>query len=623
MSDMLRITGMVSGMDTDTTVKKLIQAEQNKVDAAKQDKQYLEWQKEDYREIANVLRGFQDEYFDYLNPENNIRSTSTFNMFSGTATVAGVASSAVSISTSASAVTGSFTINEVTKLATKDSFTSSSEVLGKITSEIGDIDLINAQLVKDNTMSFTFDGITKEITIEKKDGTYAELASDLTANLQEVFTNVDIVVTGAGDQLEFNVYEKGTTDPEIGHSLTVNGTNSDLLNLVGLKSGQSDTVDVTKTLAEVFGKSEDSALTINGKVFSFNEDTKISAVINEINSSNAGVTLSYDKFSDSFKLESNTAGTDNTITINDDTGGLIADFKLVHDADSAENAEFIVNGVTTTRSSNTFEVNGVSVTLNEITDSAVTVNITSDTTEVKDLIVKFVDGYNKMISTINEKVSERRDNDYKPLTEAQKKDMSDDQIESWEKQARKGTLGGDRSLERLTQSLRNSLYESIDGLGISLYDIGITTSNNYKEGGKLIIDEDKLDTALKDRPNEVIELFTKQSEISYASYTDRGTRNSENGIASRMYDILQDNIRLTRDTSNNKGYLIDKAGLDSGVDTTSELAKKLTEMDEKIDSLLELLGNQEEKYYQQFARMESAMASLSAQGDWLTSQFGG
>lgn len=59
------------------------------------------------------------------------------------------------------------------------------------------------------------------------------------------------------------------------------------------------------------------------------------------------------------------------------------------------------------------------------------------------------------------------------------------------------------------------------------------------------------------------------------------------------------------------------------MDTTSEMAKKIRTMDDRIDRLLDLLADQEEKYYKQFSAMESAMSSLASQGEWLASQFGG
>lgn len=628
MSDILRLTGMVSGMDTDSVVKKMIQIEQVKVDKAKQEKQFIEWQKEDYKEVANLLRGFQDEFFDILNPETNIRSSNTFNMFVGEASVGGVTSSAVTISTTSDSIAESFTIDSVTQLATADIYESGSEVLGNLTTGSMDtIANINTQIGTDNTLSFTFDGVTKTIELDTNDyADYAAFATDVSAKLQDEFTNVDITaeVTG-GDQLEFKIYSSGTTTDELGHSLTVGSENTDLVGLMSLSEGQSSSVNVKKTLADVFGTAGTSSFTINDEEFAFDDTETINDVMNEVNASTAGVTLSFDSFSDKFTLKSNSVGSDSAIDI-DDTDGLLADMNLQGGAETytaAGNAVFEVGGVSTTRSNNTFEINGTKVTLNSIPAAAVDIDVTTDTTDVKETITKFVDAYNEMISKVNTMIGTRRNYDYDPLTAEQKEAMTDDDIEAWDALARKGTLNNDPTLEKITNSLREALYESVDGLGITLSEIGISSSPNYMERGKLVINEIKLDAALSERPNEVIELFTKESSITYSSFEDRGTRDSENGIASRMYDILRDNIRLTGDTSGQKGYIIEKAGSQYGVDTSSDLADKLKLMDEKIDSLLEMLDSKEERYYQQFARMESAMSSLSAQGDWLASQFGG
>jgi len=201
--------------------------------------------------------------------------------------------------------------------------------------------------------------------------------------------------------------------------------------------------------------------------------------------------------------------------------------------------------------------------------------------------------------------------------------MTDDDIEAWEVQARKGTLRSDPVLDKLTSSLRRAFYESTEGLGISLHEIGIQSSVNYLEQGKLVIDEEKLEAALNERPNEVIQLFTQSSDTSYTDFSNKSTRYNESGISDRISDILKDHIRITRDDNDRKGYLIEKAGLETGVDATSDMAKKIQAMDDKIADLLEMLGEKEDNYYQEFARMESMMSSYSSQSEWLASQFGG
>jgi len=627
MSDMLRITGLVSGMDTDSMVKKLIEIEQIKVDKTKQEKQYLEWQKEDYREVANSLRSFNDEYFDYLTPKTNLRSTSTFNMFKGTATSSGSESTAVSITTSSSSQLSSFTIDSITQLATQDLVESGVKAKGNITTgTMSSIANINTKVASNNKLSFTFDGVTKEIALDQ--GGYADydaFAADLSAKLQDAFENVDITAEATGSTLEFKIYRNGTTTEEEGHAFSVGSTNSDLLTAMDLVAGDSNLIDTSKTLASVYGKTGDSTFTINGEAFTFSSSTTIDDVIKTVNEKGIGVTMSYDKFTDKFKLESTEEGTAHLIDISADDG-LLTDMKLYgvdQNHVKAKDAIFSINGTYTTRASNSVVFEGSTISLNETTATAINVNVESDPTDVKDMIVKFVAKYNEVIKSLNDKTNENRNRDYAPLTDDQKKAMSEDDIKSWEVQARLGTLSNDSTLESITRNMRQALYEKVEGLDINLADIGIQTSSNYKEAGKLVIDEIKLDKALKERPSEVIDLFTKESETEYRDTDNRLTRTKENGLAARIHDILQDNIRITRDDkTNKKGYLIEKAGNESGIDTTSYMAKKITEMDDKIDRLLDLLADKEEAYYREFAAMESAMSSYQSQSNWLAQQLG-
>ncbi|MCH4889286.1 hypothetical protein EZV73_16940 [Acidaminobacter sp. JC074] len=626
MSDMLRITGLVSGMDTDTTVKKLIQAEQTRVDKAKQEKQFLEWQKEDYKEAANVLRAFNDKYFDYLTPETNFRSTTTFNMFSGSAIMSGASTSAIGVSTTVDSKVTSFTINSVSKLATKDKYTSLNEVIGEMTTGNIDINTLNTAVEANNALSFTLDGVTKSIALDKTDySTIDDFILDINTKLQDAFKNVDITGVKDGSTVKFEIREDGGASVEEGHSFSLNNSNSTLLSALGLSGGYEGTLDTNKTLASAFGLGGESKMAINGVEFTFDGSDKITDVMEEVNKSSAGVTLSFDSLTDRFTLEANQEGSEHIISITD-TSGLLEKMKLQgaeSDYSAADNAVFELNGVTTSRTTNTIEFQGTTITLNEIPDSAVTINVEADTSDVKDMIVKFVDEYNEMIKKINDMTDTSKNRDYDPLTEAQKKEMSEDDIEAWEKEARKGTLYNDSTLEQFTSSMRQALYASVDGLDITLYDIGIQTSSNYKDAGKLVIDEGKLDAALKERPDEIVDLFTKESDIEYSDSSKRSDRTKENGIAYRIFDALQDNIRIIRDDNNKRGYLIEKAGPETGVDVNSDIAKAILKMDDEIDRLLELLADQEQRYYEEFAAMESAMSRYSSQSAWLTQQMGG
>ena len=72
--NVLRLTGIASGFDTEQIIQDLMRVERLKVDRFYQQRQTLEWQKEQYRELINKVRVFRDTYFDLLKPETNLTS---------------------------------------------------------------------------------------------------------------------------------------------------------------------------------------------------------------------------------------------------------------------------------------------------------------------------------------------------------------------------------------------------------------------------------------------------------------------------------------------------------------------------------------------------------------------
>ena len=73
----LRIGGIASGFDTEQIVRDLMRIERMKVDKLYQNRQVIEWKKEQFREVINGVRSFRDKYFDVLRPGTNMMSAST------------------------------------------------------------------------------------------------------------------------------------------------------------------------------------------------------------------------------------------------------------------------------------------------------------------------------------------------------------------------------------------------------------------------------------------------------------------------------------------------------------------------------------------------------------------
>lgn len=272
-----------------------------------------------------------------------------------------------------------------------------------------------------------------------------------------------------------------------------------------------------------------------------------------------------------------------------------------------ENAYFEVNGLSTERNSNTFEMNGVNFTLKKTFDTAESVSIKNDADKVFDNIKAFVDEYNKLIDTVNKKITEERYRDYGPLTDEQREQLSDKQQEQWEEKARSGLLKGDSTLSSALSQMRISLYQPVDNANVAsafkqLAAIGITTTSNYLEGGKLEIDEAKLKEAISKDPTSVENLFRGD-----------GTTSSSKGVIQRLYD----DVTLTIDKLN------DKAGKAYSTNQQFSIGRSLNDVSKRIDSFTEKLKLIENRYYRQFTAMEKAIQNSNSQMNYLLQQFSG
>jgi len=245
----------------------------------------------------------------------------------------------------------------------------------------------------------------------------------------------------------------------------------------------------------------------------------------------------------------------------------------------------------------------VKYVLNADTTSEITVNVSKDSSGVKDKIKNFVEKYNELVETVNDLLKEKKDRDFPPLTEEQKKEMSEDEIKKWEEKAKSGLLKNDSLLSGFLTSMRSTLFSTIDTLGISLMDYGITTSKDYSNGGKLVINEEKLDAALEANPDGLTKLFTDPNS----------------GLGVKMKSILDSYVKKT---GVNKGLLIQKAGMaGTTAETKNYLSDKIKSLDKKSDSLLKKLLELEDKYYKQFSQMESALANMNAMSTYVAGWF--
>ena len=368
------------------------------------------------------------------------------------------------------------------------------------------------------------------------------------------------------------------------------------------------TKNINSTLEEAFGTDifEDGSISfkINGKSFDFTKDTTIGSMISKINASDAGVTMSYSSLKRGFTITSKATGTEGTVNIENTTGTAFAAtadaaaFKIATGNKSGDNAKLSIEGVAVEKTSNTFTIDGITYTLKDKSNTAIKFSVERDVDAVYNKISGFIESYNSLIAELQAKLDEETYSDYEPLTDAERKELSETQITQWEEKAKSGLLRNDNNVRQLLQNLRSAFYSVVDGTGKNAANLGLETAA-YATTGKIVINETRLKQAIANNPDQVASIFTQVSAA-----TDASTKYKESGLVVRMSDIV------------NK-YMSDSASI-----TLETNAKAVTEANDRLDQLEEWLANNEAKYYARFTAMETALSKLNSQTSWIGSMLG-
>ncbi len=629
-SSLLRLTGLGgSGLDTDSIVKQLMTAEKVPLNKLYQKRQLAEWKQDAYREIINKLRDLKDTYFNVAKSGSNLMSASSFKKYTGTTTN----SSYVTISGNAEAVAGSHTVS-VISVATAGQAVSAAGITDPLTGSAIDDTVLN---LSGKTIKMTLDGITHEIALGDYSSSPDTLGDQLQTLVNDAFGSDKITVNydATAKKLTFN------TENGAGRLTLSSGSTSDGLADLGLSSGATNRLNTSRSLESLsasfandltFDASGKLRFTINSKEFTFDKSVSLASMMNTVNNdADAKVLMKYDDSSDKIVITAKQTGAGNFINISSDQGGNFFGASGASGINTGSattkagtDAKAEIDGQVVTRSNNTFTINGATYTLvkahTDPNTQSETVSLAADTESIYNNIKGFVDKYNETIALLNTKTAEKYDKDYQPLTDDQKEAMNEDEIKTWETKAKTGLLRNDSNLQNIAYSMRRALSDSISGISTSLSAIGITTGK-YSDNGKLVIDETKLKDAISNNPDAVAELFTKSSDISYSQSLANGQRSARyaaEGMANRISDILDDNIR----TINGKGNLLQIAGIEGdATQYTSIIYKQIDQYDDDILAMVDRLNDKEDRYYAKFTALEKYISQMSAQSSWISSQF--
>ena len=375
---------------------------------------------------------------------------------------------------------------------------------------------------------------------------------------------------------------------------------------------------------------------INGKlVGAFNKDTALETVLTSINgNADAGVKVSYSKTTNQFQFTTRETGASSQIVMGDGLADALFGGTEEVDKDTGEKKKtgvsytagqdaifsMKVNGQPLndiSRSSNTFDVDGMSVSLKgtfTATEAdAVSFTSSSDADKIVDTIKSMVEDYNAMVTEIKNAYStmpQQKSNGkyYEPLTEEDKADMSESSIKAYEEKAKQGLLFADRDLSALYTQLTSAI--SMSGKdGADLKAIGITS--NYSNGlTTLSLNEEKLRAALETDPDKVRDVFSK----SVASGS------SSNGLM----QALKSPLDMYSKTQGTKGILVQKAGSTLAPSTLykNTLQNKLDDIDTQIEKWQDKMADQVDRYTSKFTALEKLISQMNSQSSALASFLG-
>lgn len=290
-----------------------------------------------------------------------------------------------------------------------------------------------------------------------------------------------------------------------------------------------------------------------------------------------------------------------------------------------QNAKYTIGGQQLEQTMNTFTQNGLTITLNNVTTTTTTINTTLDTQKNFDSIKNFVDKYNDVIDKMNKKIREEKYREYQPLTDAQRKELSEDEVKKWEEKAMSGILKNDSYLQDGLNQFRSVISSKID-TGYSytsgtdtiqlqyMSQIGITSTSEFRDGGKLKIDEAKLKKMLEEQPEGIYKLFTADAPEPTKDAQGNTIPNS-NGLDGFVRQI-QGFATTLRDK------ISGVAGRDGSIATTYRLGKSLADLDKSMLSWEDKLKRKEDSYYRRFAAMEQAMNQANSQSATLAGYLG-
>lgn len=708
----MRMTGLISGMDTESIIQQLVSARQTKVDNTKKAQTKLEWKQETWKSLNTKLKNLQSKYVSnlrfssaYMKKTTKVSNSSAVSVITGDGAVNGVQQLAVKQLAKTAYLTG----DKVEAGADGKSW----DALSKISDVVGDD-------FEEGSISFTAGGKTVDINVTK-DTTISDFltqvkASGLNANFDAGQQRFFISAKQSGADSNFSMtanneaganilsklglqvslkddasslaryqeyagyYVAGDRDATLANMQSMIDKDiaakteeylSQYKSLLTSKKSAEDKIaeiqekykDTTLESSDVYQKQLDEKSNelkeLTSKIYKLpdgaekgelmaqkaalqkevdelttlkDDSSTLEAQQKNLESFNKQIQDIQDKYIDVTATTDDEGNVTYSAVAKDSVKKEIEDSyyskaayaaKVMDDYNNGkfaktgatkiegQDAEILLNGAKFTSANNTFAINGLTFTaLAETKDGEeVTVTTQDDTDGIYNMIKDFLKEYNSIINEIDKLYNAESAKGYEPLTDDEKDAMSDTEIEKYEDKIKSALLKSDDTLSNIRSGFINVMSTGVEVNGKTMYlsNFGINTlsyfvaADNEKnmyhidgdpDDGDTSGNADKLKSMISSDPDTVVSFFTQLSRNLYSKMSDLST--AVDGY--RSYGSFYDDKKMTSDYNDYKS--------------------KIAEQEQE-------LADYEDKWYEKFSKMETALAKLQSNTNAVTSLLGG
>lgn len=346
-------------------------------------------------------------------------------------------------------------------------------------------------------------------------------------------------------------------------------------------------------------------------------DTTIKDVVEHFK--NAGLNANFDEKNQRFYISSKNTGAANDFTVGGSDSALSA-LGLAIPAEGetptaksavkidGQDAEITLNGAKYTSTTNNFEINGLTISVNRETDEKISLNTTEDTDGIYNMVKNFLSEYNKIINEMDKLYNAASSKDYKMLTDDERNAMSDKEVEEWDSKIKDSLLRRDSTLSTVANAMKMVMSQSLDinGKSYALSNFGIATLGYFNspenEKNAYHIDGDKDDEKTGSNEDRLRALIATDPD-TVSSFFSQLSRN--------LYDKVGDMMKSTTMSSAFTLY------------NDKEMKTEYNDYSTKISDQQNRITEFEDRWYSKFSKMEAAMSKMQSKTAAVSSLFGG